>query len=299
MRRACLGDDADTVVRMSDALKCYPDSCIEEVREATSQDINLQKLLCLLQEGWPNYKGEVPGALQIYFDFRDTLIYEDSVNLKGCRILIPNALRAATKKKLHLAHLGYDIMMRHARDTVFWSGMAKEIKNITENCVVCQRHKPINQKETLIQDDSSKPWENVGIDLFEIEGRHYLVAMDYYISYIEVEYLKTTTSTYVIEIIKKICARNGAPVCLIFDGGPQFNSLQFRKFAKEWAINHVMSSPGHPQDNEKAEAAVKVIKIMMKTYEEGGDQYLALLELRNTPRQDSDLSPAQMMFGER
>ena len=77
---------------MIDALKHYLSSCIEEVREATSRDINLLKLLCLLQEGWPNYKGEVPEALQIYFEFRDTLSYEDSVILKGCRTLIPNAL---------------------------------------------------------------------------------------------------------------------------------------------------------------------------------------------------------------
>ena len=45
------------------------------------------------------------------------------------------------------------------------------------------------------------------------------------------------------------------------------------------------------------EAAVKAIKGMMKKcLQENSNQYLALLELRSTPRQDT-ASPAQIMFG--
>ena len=34
----------------------------------------------------------------------------------------------------------------------------------------------------------------------------------------------------------------------------------------------------------------------MKTHKEGGDPYEAMLEQRNTPRQDTGRSPAEMMF---
>ena len=180
---------------MINALKQYPDSCIEEVRKASAKDENLQQLLNILKEGWPKLKEEMLEALKPYFDFRDTLSHEDGVILKGCRLLIPHALQATMKKKLHLAHLGYDSMMRRARDTVFWLGMAKDIRNVIDGCAICQKYKPRNQKETLMQDDTSKPWEKIGIDLFEIEGRHYLVVVDFYTFYIEVEYLTTTTST--------------------------------------------------------------------------------------------------------
>ena len=36
---------------------------------------------------------------------------------------------------------------------------------------------------------------------------------------------------------------------------------------------------------------------MCKALRDGTDQYAALLELRNTPRQDTGISPAEMMFG--
>ena len=43
---------------------------------------------------------------------------------------------------------------------------------------------------------------------------------------------------------------------------------------------------------------MKISKTMMcKALRDGTDQYAALLELRNTPRQDTGTSPAEMMFG--
>ena len=36
--------------------------------------------------------------------------------------------------------------------------------------------------------------------------------------------------------------------------------------------------------------------LLIKTYKDGGDPYEAILEQRNTPRQDTALSPAEMMF---
>jgi hypothetical protein len=45
---------------------------------------------------------------------------------------------------------------------------------------------------------------------------------------------------------------------------------------------------GHQQSNGKAEAAVKIVKpLMKKTIKDGRDQFEALLEQRNTPRQDT------------
>ena len=43
---------------------------------------------------------------------------------------------------------------------------------------------------------------------------------------------------------------------------------------------------------------MKITKTMMcKALRDGTDQYTALLELRNTPGQDTGVSPAEMMFG--
>ena len=85
---------------------------------------------------------------------------------------------------------------------------------------------------------------------------------------------------------------------MVTDSGPQFLSRKFRNLTTKWAIQHVTSSPERLLSNGKAEAAVKITKTMMcKALRDGTDQYVALLELRNTPRQDTGISPAEMMFG--
>ena len=227
------------------------------------------------------------------------LSHEDGVILQGERVLIPQVLRKEMKKCLHSAHLAYDSMSRRARAVIFWPGMNQEIKQMVDGCAACQEMKPDNAKESLqLHELVSTPWEKIGIDLFEIQGRTYLVTIDYFSNFIEPTYLATTTTSKVITALKKQFALFGIPKQVISDGGPQFSSTEYQNFMKSWGVNHVMSSPYHPKSNGKAESAVKVIKTMMrKTLKDKDDQYLALLELRNTPRQDTKLSPAEMMFG--
>ena len=201
------------------------------------------------------------------------------------------------KRRLHAAHLAADSMLRRARRTVFWPGMGAEIKQMADACEACQQSKPRNQKETLIQHEiGQQPWEKVGSDIFEIKGRQYLILVDYFSSFIEVDYLPTLTSENVVLKMKSHFARYGVPKVLVSDCGPQYTSATFSRFTKHWGIRHVRSSPGHHQANGKAEAAVKVVKNMMKRcLIDHEDQYEALLELRNTPRQKGE-SPAQVMF---
>lgn len=192
-------------------------------------------------------------------------------------------------------------MIRRARGMIFWPGIASEIKQLAHNCEICQEAKPRNPRETLKRHDDGKyVWNKIGLDIFEIEGRNYLVTVDYYSNFIEVDNLTnmTSLSKQVIAILKKHFARYGIPSVVVSDNGPQIVSREFELFLERWKIIHVTSSPVHQQSNGKAEAAVKIIKsLMRKTMKDGRDQFEALLELRNTPRQDTGLSPTEMIFG--
>lgn len=228
-----------------------------------------------------------------------TLSHDNGIILKGEAVLIPKSLRENIKMRLHSAHIRFDSMMRRARGTIFWPGMAAEIKQMIEKCEQCQKLKPWNQRETLRQhSDGNGPWDKVGTDLFEIKGRNFLLVIDYYSNFIEVDQLSTTTSKQVIEKLKKQFDLLGIPRYIVSDGGPLYSSEEFKAFVREWGIIHHITSPNHPSSNGKAEAGVKIIRNMMiKSFESGGDQNVALLELRNTPRQDTGLSPSEMLFG--
>ena len=56
----------------------------------------------------------------------------------------------------------------------------------------------------------------------------------------------------------------------------------------------------HHRAIAKAESVFKIMKsLLVKTNKEGGDPYEVMLEQRNTPRQDTGCSPAEMMFNRR
>ena len=99
--------------------------------------------------------------------------------------------------------------------------------------------------------------------------------------------------------MKTIFARHGIPTSVIADNMP-FNSKMFKQFASQWNFTLTTSSPHFPQSNGFAERNVQTIKsLFKKANEAGSDEYLALLEFRNTPVTGLSESPAQLSMGRR
>lgn len=118
------------------------------------------------------------------------------------------------------------------------------------------------------------PWERVGVDLFEIQGKHYVILVDYFSRFPEVISLSQTTSQAVIAVMKSCFARFGVPSRVVSDNGPQFVSEAFRDFSKAYGFSHDTSSPHYPQANGEVEQMVRTVKDMFR---KSKDIYLALL----------------------
>lgn len=142
----------------------------------------------------------------------------------------------------------------------------------------------------------SVPWNKIACDLFEYKNSTYLLMVDYYSKYVELEKLTSTTSKSIISAMKSIFARHGIPLTVVSDGGPQFTSTEFNTFAKTWDFNHVLSSPRYPQSNCLAERHVQTYKqILKKVIEDNRDKHLALLQYRNM-KINNHYSPAQILM---
>ena len=116
--------------------------------------------------------------------------------------------------------------------------------------------------------------------------------IDYYSRYIETAKLSSESSSEVIQHAKSIFAGRGIPKQIISDNGPQYSSLEFKKFAEEYGFLHTTSSPKFPQSNSEAERAVKTVKAMLKKSE---DPYLAMLAYQSTPLQNG-FSPSELFM---
>ncbi|XP_061760196.1 uncharacterized protein K02A2.6-like [Nerophis ophidion] len=232
---------------------------------------------------------------------RDELSVQDNVIFRGQRAVIPTALRKEMKDKIHASHLGIENCLRRARECVYWPGMHEQLKTYMGNCQVCREKDTRQQKEPLQSHDFPlRPWAKVGTDIFTFNNKEYLVTVDYFSNFWEVDYLPDTRSTTVIHKLKAHFARHGVPDVVFSDNGPQYSSQEFKRFSQAWEFEHVTSSPTYPQSNGKAESAVKTAKRLMgKALQAKSDPYLAILAHRNTPAQGFQASPAQRLMSRR
>lgn len=273
---------------------------VEVLKQKTKDDHTLQMLKEYTLEGWPDNKNQTPVDIHAYWNFRDEISYSNGLLSKMDRVIVPKELRNKVMRNLHKSHQGIEKTLRLARDLVYWPGMNGEMKDLISSCDACNTFSNQQAKEPLMSHPvPDLPWQKLGADLFELNGKSYLILVDYYSKFMEVDELQTTHASSVVKCCKHQFARHGIPETIHSDNGPQFTAKEFGQFCKFYGIQHTSSSPRYPQSNGLAERSVQTIKkLIRKAIHDGGDLYQSLLDYRNTPIV-GDVSPAQLLFGRR
>ena len=135
---------------------------------------------------------------------------------------------------------------------------------------------------------TDKPWTKDGTDLFKIPGKTYLIVVDYYSKYFEINKLLNNTSPIVIKHMKAMFARHGFLKQVFSDYGPGFTSLEFEKFSANWDFEHDTSSPEFALSNGMVERTIQTVKrTLLRCLKPGDDNYLALLALCTAPGKEN------------
>jgi len=140
-------------------------------------------------------------------------------------------------------------------------------------CKPCQKHgNLIHQKQEQLHHILSPwPFAKWGMDILDPfspgkgQVKFLIVAVDYFTKWIEAKPLTTITSQQVQQFVwKDIIFRYGVPHTIITNNGRQFIDKELAKFYTGLGIKHITSSVEHPQTNEHAEAANKVILVELR-----------------------------------
>nr|XP_029698987.1 uncharacterized protein LOC115251324 [Takifugu rubripes] len=270
-----------------------------QIQRETIADETMTELKSAILKGWPDNKKNCPVKIQDYWNCRAELMVVDDIVMKGSKLVIPSSLRRLMLQKIHEGHLGEVKCKRRAREVMYWPRMNQDISQITASCELCRIYRPKQQAEPLMTHPvPHRPYYKVGTDLFDWDGKSYIVVTDYFSNFPEVGMLQSTSSKTVISYLKTVFARHGVPCELFSDNGPQFSSGEFAVFAKEWGFKHTTSSPTYPKSNGLAESSVKTVKNLLKKSQTNDSFQKSLLIYRSTPLQNG-LSPAQMLMGRR
>ncbi|KAK3085724.1 hypothetical protein FSP39_007823 [Pinctada imbricata] len=197
---------------------------IAQIRNATGADATSQSLKRVIKRGWPNSKAELEAALHPYFPFREELIVQNGLIFKGERIVVPTSIRNDIIERIHDSHIGIQGCLRRARESVYWPNMNLDIEEYISRCGPCNMYTSEQQKEPMISHPiPTRPWQIIACDMFECQGKDYLITVDYYSDFSEVDRLESKTGKSIIGKLKPHIARHGIPDIVVSDNGPPFN----------------------------------------------------------------------------
>ena len=183
---------------------------------------------------------------------------------------------------LHLAHeipaaghLGVaktkDRLLRH----FYWPSISRDTRNFCRSCDVCQRigkgaaclPAPLRSLPLM-----SEPFCQVAIDIVgplpvcqETGNRFILTTLDLCTHYPEAIPLKQHTASDVAQALSTVFSRFGFPQEILSDQGTDFMSELMQIFLFDFGINHIRTSPYHPQSNGACERFNGTLKFMLRS----------------------------------
>ena len=265
-----------------------------QIETETRRDPTLSRVVEFIRRGWPEHVEE---ALQAYKAKQAELTVEKGCILWGMRVVVPEKLRGQVLKELHQGHQGIVKMKQLSRAHVWWPNLDQDIDLKVRACKNCWEKRPNPVKTSLHPWEFARgPWQRIHADFAgPVKGSYYLVVVDSFSKWLEVEKMKEITSSKTINVMKKLFACWGIPLQLVTDNGTQFVSAEFQLFLKQHGVKHYTTAPYKPSSNGAAERAVGSLKSFLRA--SGDDVNEFLMAYRNTPQQTTGRSPSELMMG--
>ena len=214
------------------------------------------------------------------------------------RIVVPPTARNGILQMMHKSHSGMTKTLQLGRSLNYWPNMNNAIRQMVEQCEICQRLRPAQKKEPLQCTEAKAPLELMCTALFQYASQDFLVLVDWFSGFLFVDRLTRTNTASVTDRLFRWFSDWGFPRVIPSNNGPQYHS-EFAAFCDKYNITHHTSSPGHAQSNGCAESAVKQAKYLLEKCGGINKGFLeGLLEHRNTPRANG-YSPAELFVGRR
>ena len=272
-----------------------------EVKRETSKDVILQAVMNCLQNNYWSTNEKV--TYKPYYLKRHELFIENGILMWGLRVVVPNSLRIKIIKELHWQHPGIVRMKALCRIHAWYPNIDKDIEQLVEKCCQCKKVENAPPKDTTHPWAwPSKPMDRVHIDYFgPFYGKTYLILVDSYSKWCEVEVKKQIHATSTIDTCRLWFSKYGLPNQVVTDNGTQFTSNQFSEFCKRNGIKHITSAPFHQSSNGQAERFVQTINkgLKMNNIEDGDAQLKLdnyLFAYRSTPTCTGQ-TPAELFLG--
>jgi hypothetical protein len=206
-------------------------------------------------------------------------------------------------------HFAVDAMANKIKTRYYWPQYYEDIKRYVAACDACQKRGRNKRNNVLHPIPVHSAFYQIGIDIVgplprtQRNKKYIVVAMDYLTKWPEARAISEATAEKVAEFIyEQIICQHGCPQIILSDRGTHFNNNMISKLLEKFSINHLLSTPYHPQTNGLVERFNRTIceslaKLSKKTND--WDLFIAptLFAYRTTKHSTTKIEPFFLVYG--
>uniref|UniRef100_A0A8C6NU34 Gypsy retrotransposon integrase-like protein 1 n=1 Tax=Nothobranchius furzeri TaxID=105023 RepID=A0A8C6NU34_NOTFU len=155
-------------------------SKLSHIMDVQSSDSVCKQLKTFTEKGWPSNRRNVPEHLPPFWPERTDIHLAEGLLLKGKRILIPACMQTEMLDRLHEGPQGVTKCVARAQESLWWSGITRQIKDMVESCEICCQFSQTKTEPLMTTPLPPHPWQKVAADIFQWKNSHYVVVVDYF-----------------------------------------------------------------------------------------------------------------------
>lgn len=177
------------------------------------------------------------------------------------------------------------------------------IKKIVDECDACRKYKKCPPKPVVGLPLAQSFNEVIACDLGELEGKKFLVMVDWATNFCQASWIKDKKSSRILEgLFNSWITIFGAPRKIMSDNGLEFQNEEIRSMSDKLGIEMMATPAESPWSNGKCERMVGVLKDGVKRLRQDvtSDWNIALkwtVAAKNNLMLKDGISPNQLIFG--
>ncbi|XP_071818156.1 uncharacterized protein [Apostichopus japonicus] len=232
------------------------------------------------------------------------------------QLVVPHKHRDSILRLAHDVPMGGHLGSKKTRDRIlnnfYWPGIFGDVGKYCQSCANCQKtagHRDVTKAPLNPLPIIQVPFKRIGMDLAgplprtKKGNRYVLVVVDYATRYPEAIPIPNQEAETIAEELVKLFSRVGIPEEIVSDQGTNFTSKLMKEVCNLLEIDHLKSSPYHPQTNGLVERFNGTLKSMLRAFvtqqPESLDRYIPylLFAYREVPQSSTGFSPFELLYG--
>ena len=232
------------------------------------------------------------------------------------QVVWPQSLRDELLKIVHsgptAGHMSRSKTAIAIQSRAYWPSWSSDLDKYLKTCAPCaQYHRGRPPRQAKLQSPLvGEPWERVSIDITgphpcSSRGNKYILTLvDHFSRWAEAVPLYNHTSAVVAKaLVNNVFSRFGAPMQILSDQGPEFESELFSQLMRWFAVDKLRTTPYKPSTNGMVERFHRTLntilgKIVNQSQRDWDDCLpFAMTAYRSTVHSSTNFTPSLLFLG--